>query len=177
MGLLDMVMSAQGDGAANYGQEGRHVLRLNTIRLRDPSAPGGNAALPPGFRFDGEVLASNRDLHVKGDVITFTDPFKFPQSALARIRRLLSAAKTAKTGSECSESTLGLVAKEGESEKDFSVRIRNEVERLLGSDQPLNGAVITVIATKGSNKSTGKPYTLFEVVVPTEEDIKAAFGE
>ena len=177
MGLLDNIMGAKGDSSVTYGKAGRHVLKLNRIRLRDPSDPsttGGSLDAKPGFRFDGELLCSNRSDHAKGDVLTFNDPFKFVSSALARARRMIVAAKSSKTGEDVSESTLGLVQEKGESDEAFGLRIKAELKSILSDQQPLRGAIITVVATEGKNQNTGTPYTLFEVHVPTEDDLKNA---
>jgi hypothetical protein len=176
MSLLDTIMTANGDSSANYAMPGRHVVRLNRLTLRDPTAPGAIQGLPAGFKFDGEVLAVSYSEPGKevGSVLTFTDPFKQQQSALARIRRLLAAAKTAKTGKVCLEANLGLEQAPGEADGVFGERIKDEVKRLLGPTSPLSGAIVTVVVTGGKNQKTGGAYSLFEVFPPTEADLKAA---
>jgi hypothetical protein len=175
MGLLDMVMTAQGDGGSpNYGRPGRYVVRLGTMRLRDMSEPGANPALGNGFRFDGEVLACNNGEHRKGDVVTFTDPFRYPQNSLQKVRKLLQVAKQSKSGKPVTEATLGLELNDGESEASFAERVKAEVKRLLGPTQPVSGAIVTVLVTGGVNKTTQKPYSLFDAIAPNEDDLKNA---
>lgn len=178
MSLIDSVMTANGDANYAYGKGGRHVIRVARITLREPSGQ----MLKPGFSVDGELLYSNRaDFNPevdggnkRGAIVRFNDPFKFPDQALARVRRTVRAAKEAKEGTPVSEATLGLEQVEGEDPKAFAARIGAELKRLLGPDQPLAGALLTIVATEGKNKTTGTPYTLFEPQVPTEEDLTNA---
>ena len=173
MGLLDTIMTANGDNAANYAKKGRYVIRLASIRLRDASEPGADTTRGNGFRFSGDVLACSNDVHSKGELVTFTDPMRFP-TALARIRKLIQLGKQAKEGREIQELTFGLVAKEGEADADFANRIKAEAKRLLGPDQPLTGAIVTIVVTEGENQKTKAKYTLFDAVPTSEDDLKAA---
>lgn len=178
MSLLDAVMTASGDANFAYGRAGRHVCRLSRITLREPS----QQMLKPGFSIDVELLHSDRlDFsqeveggNKRGSIVRFNDPFRYPESALARVRRTLRVAKASKTGSSIDEATLGVARAESDDDKAFAQKISAEVKRLLGSEQPLSGAVITVVATEGKNKQTGAPYTIFEPVFPTEDDLKHA---
>jgi hypothetical protein len=184
MGLLDKIATADGSGSANYLKAGRHVGRLRLIQLRDPSeATGAAADLKPGFKSDIEILGSNRadfgsdapGAFRRGDVGRVTDPFKYPSSALSRVRRLLAAAVTANTGVQATEGALDLVKGEGESDKDFLARYSARCKELLGPNQPLNGTIITFEVVERPNQSSpGKTYTLFEAVVPTADDLKMA---
>jgi hypothetical protein len=181
MSLFNQIMTAQGDSSAAYLKGGRHVGKIARTELRDPStATGTKAEMKPGFKFDIEILASNRadfgtdneGAFKKGDIGRATDPFRFPKQALARVRKLVSVALTSQTGSAVDEATLGLVRNDGEDDKAFAKRYADHVENLInGTDQPLTGAVVTVIITEGKNKETGKPYSLFDVVLPTKDDL------
>jgi len=178
MSLIDSVMGANGDANYAYGKAGRHLIRVSRITLREANAQ----MLKPGFSVDGELLHSNRadfapDVesgNKRGAVVRFNDPFKYPEQTLARVRRTVRAAKEAKMGEPVSEATLGLVKAEGEDDTAFAARIKAELKQLLGPDQPLAGAILTIVATEGKNKTTGTPYTLFEPQVPTEEDLTNA---
>jgi len=174
MGLLDTIMTAQGDSTANWGRPGRYVIRLASMRLRDMSEPGANLDLGNGFRFSGEVLHCNNGVHNKGDLVSFNDPMRFISSAMAKVRKLLVVAKSSKEGKAISEATLGLEQKAGEDDAAFAARIKAEAKRLVGPEQPLTGAIVTVIVTGGTNKTTGKPYSLFDAIQTTEDDLKQA---
>lgn len=173
MSLLDKVLNANGETTPNYGRKGTYIGLLRRVRLRDPSEEGANPDLKPGFRVDIDVLWCSRAEgdFVRGDTATFTDPFKFPNSALARVRRTASVAKASKTGAPCPESTFGLDKADGESDADFAKRVKAEIGRIIGPDQPMNGAVVKVIATEGKNKTTGTPYTLFDLEIPSKDDL------
>ena len=176
MSLLDKVLTAQGDSMPNYGKKGTYIGVLRRMILRDPSDEGANPDLKPGFRVDIDVLFCNRpegDFN-RGDTATFTDPFKYPSSALARVRRAAAAAKQSKTGKECPETTFAIDPIEGESEKDFAKRVGAEIKRIVQHEQICNGALVKIVATEGQNQTTKKPYTLFDLFVPTMEDLKMA---
>lgn len=178
MSLIDQVMTANGDANYAYGKQGRHVIRIVRITLREP----GGQILKPGFSVDGELLWSDRSDFApgveggnkRGSVIRFNDPFRFPEQTLARARRTIHKAKMAKEGREIAEATLGLEKVDGEDDKAFAARVSAEVKRLLGPDQPLVGALLTVTAVERKNKQTGATYTLFEPMTPTEEDLRNA---
>ena len=185
MGLLDRIANADGGSSANYLRAGRHVGRLRRMELRDPSeAEGAAAEMKPGFKADIEVLYSNRPdfgsqdegAFRKGDVGRVTDPFRYPASALSKIRRLLCVALRAKSENPeaISEGYLDLPAIEGEAEKAFAARFAARSRELLGKDQPLNGAIVTFEVTERKNQTTGKTYSLFEAVEPTEDDLRNA---
>lgn len=185
MGLLDRIATADGGSSAPYLKGGRHVGRLRRMELRDPSKLTGAAAdLKPGFKADIEVLFSNspsfgsetEGAFRKGDVGRVTDPFRYPSSTLAKVRRLLVAAlrATSDNPEEITEGRLDLKEIEGESDKDFQVRYAARAEELLGPNQPLNGAIVTFVVTEGINKQTNKPYSLFEAFEPSEDDLKNA---
>ena len=176
MALLDSIMNATGESTPNYGKQGTYIGRLRRMRLRDPAEPGSNPELKPGFRVDVDVIHCSRvekDFNA-GDIATFTDPFKFVGTALARVRRAAANAKSSKTGAQVSEADFGLSKGEGESDDAFASRVKGEIKRLLGPDQPCNGAVVKIVATEGKNQKTGSPYTLFDLEVPTEEDLRLA---
>jgi hypothetical protein len=176
MGLLDTIMNASGESTPNYGKKGTYIGRLRRMRLRDPSEAGSNPELKPGFRVDIDVIfcsRSEKDFN-PGDIATFTDPFKFVGTALARVRRAAANAATCKTGSTVTEATFGLTKAEGEKDEDFTARVKAEIKRLLGPDQPSNGAIVKIVATEGKNQKTGTPYTLFDLEVPSEDDLKLA---
>jgi hypothetical protein len=187
MSLLDRVMSANGQSNAAYLRGGRHVIRVHRLELNEPNPAQG--IMKPSFKCDGELLFSDRasfaseqstegddgkPANKKGMIVRANDPFKYPDSALARVRRFLVAAKAAATGKEVNEATMGLEAGADESESAFASRVSAEVKRLLGPDQPLKGAVLTIVGTEGKNQKTGTPYTLFEPCIPTREDLIAA---
>jgi hypothetical protein len=176
MSLLDKVLSANGETSPNYGRRGTYIGTLRRIRLRDPSEEGANPDLKPGFRVDIDVLWCSRPEgdFVRGDTATFTDPFKFPNSALARVRRSAAVAKASKTGAPCPESTFALVRADGEDDKAFAKRVKDEIGRIIGPDQPCNGALVKVVATEGKNKTTGSVYTLFDLELPTKDDLVTA---
>ena len=176
MGLLDSILNASGESTPNYGKKGTYIGTLRRMRLRDPSEPGANPDLKAGFRVDIDVIHCSRaekDFN-RGDIATFTDPFKYPGTALARVRRAAANAKACKTGVPVSEADFGLVKGESESAEDFAKRVKAEVKRVLGHDAPCNGAIVKIIATEGKNQTTGKPYTLFDLEIPTEDDLKIA---
>lgn len=182
MSLLDGIMSANGDANYSYVKEGRNLVRVSRIVLQDPD-PMNNRP-KPRFNVDGVLLHSSRadfDPKVeggnkKGTTVRANDPFRYPAQTLARVRRTLACALSAKTGKPVDEATMGLVQKEGEDAKAFGERIKAEVARLLGPTQPLAGAIIVIQAKEGKNQQTGSPYTLFEPEVPNEDDLKNLLG-
>lgn len=176
MALLDSIMNATGESTPNYGKKGTYIGRLRRMRLRDPSEPGANPDLKPGFRVDIDVIHCSRpegDFN-PGDIATFTDPFKFVQTALARVRRAAANSLASKTGKQVSEANFGLVKADGETDAAFASRVKGEISRILGADQPCNGAIVKIVATEGKNQKTGTPYTLFDLEVPSEADLKIA---
>ena len=176
MSLLDKVLGAQGDATPNYGKKGTYIGTLRRMILRDPSEPGANPDLKPGFRVDIDVIFCNRaekDFN-RGDTATFTDPFKFPNSALARVRRSAAVAKASKSGVDCPETTFAVVREDGETDANYGKRVGAEIKRIVGPDQIANGAMIKVVATEGHNKVTKTPYTLFDLSLPTMDDLRMA---
>lgn len=173
MALLDQILSAQGNTSANYLKgNARTLIKVERMELRDPSK---NAqVVKPGFNVDGQILWSSDAQNQKGVIGRANDSFKFPQSALARVRRCVAAAATSKFAKPVDEATFGIAQNKGEDDRSYANRIVAEVDRLLGSQQPLKGALLTIITTENRNKTTGSTYTLFEAVVPTEDDLKAA---
>lgn len=185
MGLLDRIATADGGSTAPYLKGGRHVGRLRRMELRDPSEMTGAAAdMKPGFKSDIEVLFSNsptfgteaEGAFRKGDVGRVTDPFRYPSSTLAKVRRLLVAAlrATSDNPETITEARLDLKDIEGETEKEFQARYTARSKELLGTNQPLNGAIVTFVVTEGINQTTKKPYSLFEAFEPSEEDLRNA---
>lgn len=181
MGLLDRILTANGDSSNQYAKGGRHLVRLTRAYLRDPSEDTSVQKMGGGF--DGVIVNSTRtdDQHAKGNSIRVNDGFKYPESALARMRRGIASCATSKTGKAINEVSFGLTKNDGEDDKAFNLRIVAEVKRLFGSEQPCKGALVVFECTERQNQSgkkddKGNPstYTLFEVVVPTQEDLIAA---
>jgi hypothetical protein len=176
MSLLDKVLGAQGDSMPNYGRKGTYIGTLRRMVLRDPSDPGANPDMKAGFRVDIDVLFCTRsegDFN-RGDTATFTDPFKFAGSALARVRRAAANAKASKTGKDCPETTFGLERTEGEADAAFNARVSKEIKRIVQEEQICSGALVKIVATEGQNKVTKAPYTLFDLYVPSMDDLKLA---
>lgn len=183
MGLLDKMLSANGTTSAPYAKGGRHLVRLTRAYLRDPAEDA--SITKAGGGFDGVVLNSTRAAtdpsHGKDCQIRVNDSFKFPDSALARMRRGAAAALTAKGGKQVDEMTFGLVKEAKEDDKVFTARIVTKIKELFGPTQPLKGSLVVFSCTEHDNKSGKKnpdgstsTYTLFEVEVPTAEDLQAA---
>lgn len=183
MGLLDRILTANGTDSSPYARAGRHLVRLTRAYLRDPAEDP--TVTKAGGGFDGVIIASTRSAtdpsHAKDCQIRVNDGFKFPDSALARMRRGVAAAASAKSGKPVDETTFGLTKTATESDKEFNARITAELKRLFGPDQPLKGALVMFVCTErvnqqGKKEADGTPsvYTLFEVAVPTQEDLVAA---
>lgn len=158
MSLLDMIGDAEGTPAANYLRGGRTVVKISRAIFREstPKLPRNS------FRIDGEILGStNPDIAAQvGMQGTMNLNFKFADQDLAKMRRALAAAATSKgigsgPGGECSEAEASKRSKE-----------------LIGAEQPLVGALVTVVAVeKPQKQAKDKVFTHYEVEVPNETDL------
>jgi len=179
MSLFNKIATATGNGDAIYAKAGRHLVTLTKIFYVDPADDPTGKRTAPLLGFKGRLINSNRSDfgqpgNAKGDVVTVNDGCKFIDTALARFRRGLAAAKASKEGlANCDERTLGLVQGENESDKEFHKRLVTEAQRLGGVDQPLVDALVTFVCTEKVGMS-GSTYTLFVVELPSEVDLKNA---
>jgi hypothetical protein len=161
MSLFQAIMKAEGGSSANYLQKGVHLVRIVRASTREADAL---KAIKAGFMADVELINSNCfGTATKGDVLRITEGFKYP-SGLARVRRFAAVSKTAATGTHVPEDTLGV---------DPSQTLE-ELERLFGPTNPLAGAFLKLNVTGHVNKTTGNAYTLWEPMLPNEEDLRAA---
>jgi len=180
MSLFNKIATATGGGAEKYAKHGRHLVRLTKVFFIDPSdAPAGSARTRPLLGFKGVLLHSNRsdfgttDGFSRGDEITVNDGCAYLDSALARLRRGLAAAKQSAEGlANCDEATLGLVQGKNETDKEFRARVVAEAERLCGPEQPLVGAYVTFDCTEKVKKDGSGRYTLFEVRLPNDAEME-----
>lgn len=156
MGLLDNITKVQGNPSANYLKGGRYLVRITRVAIRPEEHELGF-----GFRLDCDVLKSNNPDFKPGDSGTVNLNFKkFKNDALANMRRILTAAATCAglgpgPDGRCTEADIT---------KAFA-------EKLTGLEQPLVNTIVTVVATTKKNQTNGNTYTLYEVVVPSEEDV------
>lgn len=178
MSLLDSIDSARGSSQIPFlNAGGRHLCRVKRAYLREAD-PVNN--IKSGGGFDVEMVhsfAPNAELQpdlMKGSMLRCNDAFKYPAEGLARIRRGIAASLTAKSGKPVNETTLGLTKNAGETDESFKARVKAEFVKALGEEQSCRDALVTVNVTVRTNKTTGAPYSLFEVMVPTEADLNAA---
>lgn len=156
--LLDMIATADGTPSSNYLGGGRHVVKISRVTWREPTAKVPRSA----FRIDGEILKSTSAKHANeiGQTGTMNLNFKFPNDDLARMRRALSAAGS----SACIGS-----GEDGDMTEDEAAKRALE---LTAEDQPLVGAIVTIVANESPQKGDpSKSFTKYEVVVPTESDL------
>lgn len=185
--IFDMLLTAQGSVSYRYlNESGRNLVAVSRIFMREPGFSGGKA-IKPAIILDGVLKGSTSSEHPLGSAVRVNDMMAFPEQSMARLRRALAVAKSASTGSPCGEFDLGLVKEAGEDNAAFNVRVMAEAARLTSTDQPLNGAFV-IVATKRVMKKPAKErlaidpkaiidptkdfYTLWEVELPTEDDIK-----
>jgi hypothetical protein len=186
MSLLNMIATAKGDAAHTYAKGGRHLVTIAEAFFLEPDLATGGKRSTPLVGFRGQVFHSTSPMFEadveggfgKGTVLTVNDGCKFP-SGIARLRRGLAAAKMVKEGlPHCNQETLGLVRGDNETLSEFHARVVEEANRLLGPKQPLVGALVVFncVERAGKVKPDGSrgSYTLFEVEVPTEQDLKVA---
>ena len=167
MSLLDSIMNANNHTGAPYMQAGRTLIKVSRVVLRDSSAPGADKAAGDAFFVDGQVLhtTSEHESQPKvGEVGRVQSPGKYPDQTARRAKSGILAMLTSKTGKVASEKSFGL---EGEPTPD---QIKAEIDRLTGPSQPLAGAIVAVSGVQ----KPGKKYTVFEIEVPTEIDLKNA---
>lgn len=149
---------------SNYIQNGRHLVRIISVSFRDTSIVQGKT-LAPIFNCDVEVLSS--PIHAKGETLRANVTFKdYADKAMARMCSYLAVAKSVKIGKVCSPKDLGI---ENVTDSSFEA----ELSRLLGPEQPLAGAVIVVEGIGGTNRTTGKPYTITHAKLPGDADLAA----
>ncbi len=172
MGLLDKVMTASGEASCNYlNGDGVTIGKIALFKFRDKDdLPPGAENLGNQFRIDIDVIHSTQPC--AGERKTVNDNFKQPGSALSRMRRACAVAKSAAEGRVCTEADQGLTRLEGEDDKAFNKRCSEEIKRLVGPTQPLVGTLVKIITTGGKNQTTGNPYTLFELVPLTAQDLE-----
>lgn len=161
MGLLDQITKVQGNPTANYLRAGRFVAKITRVSIRPEEHELGF-----GFRMDIDILKSTNPEFKTGDLATVNLNFKkYKNDALANMRRILTAAATS-AGQGPGKNG---VCTEGDVTKAL-------VEKLCGPEQPLVGAIVTVVATAKKNQTNGNTYTLYEVFVPSEQDIEGMDG-
>lgn len=180
MGLLDRVMAASDQGG-NFAYLGgtpdgaRSVCKVIRMQLRDPATD--DKITKAAFNCDVEILHTTLPDVAKGSVLRVNPPATYTDSLMACFRRFTLAAKTSKEGVAATP-TLGLEQKDGEKDKEFATRVGAEYGRLVGDAQPLAGSIITVISTRrvGKQKEDGTRggYTLYEALVPNEQDLRNA---
>jgi hypothetical protein len=151
-------------GNNNYLQEGRHIVRVSKMFFVEPDLSRNK--MNPTFNIDAEVLISPR--HGRSEFVRANDSFKIPAQGMSRMLGAVSVAKSVLTGKNCSPSDLGL-------EKPSDAEFAAELRRLLGAEQPLSGAIVAIVATTGTSKK-GTQYTLYNVRVPTDDEIQAVLA-
>jgi hypothetical protein len=154
MGLLDGIKTASGNANSNYLKGGRTVGRIMRVSARPFDHEAG-----PGFRVDLEVLKSDSPEHRPGDVVTATVGFKYKQDALANVRRILAACASA---AQIGKGKDGICTE---------AEAADRAEELVGAEQPLADAIVTMIGFEKKNQKTGNPYTLYEALVPNDQDL------
>jgi len=114
------------------------------------------AALKTSFKVRGRILFSSNPENEVGQQGTANENFKYPESALARVRTFVKAMKSFKEQRQVLDSECGPEA----------------LREIAGESQPMVGVIIAVDATLKNTDPTKSGYTLYTGAVPTAEEIE-----